>query len=76
GGRYASAAVARVLEQAAQRGVAGYGQSSWGPTGFILARSEEEARALVSDLDGGGSLRFLIARGRNTGATVAGGTRA
>ncbi|WP_342162668.1 beta-ribofuranosylaminobenzene 5'-phosphate synthase family protein [Methylobacterium sp. SD21] len=76
GGRYASASVARVLEQAAQRGVAGYGQSSWGPTGFILARSEKEAKSLVSGLDGDASLRFLIARGRNTGATVAGGIRA
>lgn len=76
GGRYASAAVAGVLDEAARRGVAGYGQSSWGPTGFILARSEDEARALVDSLDRGGSLTFLIARGRNTGATIAGGGRA
>ncbi|MFC6789753.1 beta-ribofuranosylaminobenzene 5'-phosphate synthase family protein [Methylobacterium komagatae] len=76
GGRYASAAVAGVLEEAARRGVAGYGQSSWGPTGFLLARSEEEAHHLVTSLDRGGPLRFLIARGRNTGATVAGGIRA
>lgn len=76
GGRYASAAVAGVLDEAARRGVAGYGQSSWGPTGFILARSEDEARELVDSLDRGGSLTFLIARGRNTGATIAGGGRA
>lgn len=76
GGRYASAAVAGVLDEAARRGVAGYGQSSWGPTGFILARSADEARGLVDVLDRGGSLTFLIARGRNTGATIAGGVRA
>ncbi|WP_313901561.1 beta-ribofuranosylaminobenzene 5'-phosphate synthase family protein [Methylobacterium sp. J-076] len=76
GGRYASAAVAGVLAEAARRGVAGYGQSSWGPTGFVLARSEEEAQALAASLDRGEGLRFLIARGRNTGATVAGGIRA
>lgn len=76
GGRYASAAVAGVLDEAARRGVAGYGQSSWGPTGFILARSADEARGLVDALDQGGSLTFLIARGRNTGATIAGGVRA
>lgn len=51
GGRYASAAVAGVLDEAARRGVTGYGQSSWGPTGFILARSEDEARELVDSLD-------------------------
>ena len=76
GGRYASPAVADTLARAAARGVPGYGQSSWGPTGFLLAGSEDEARALVEALDGGGTLRFLIARGRNTGAAIAGGIRA
>ena len=76
GGRYASPAVAQALTRAAGMGVAGYGQSSWGPTGFLLAASEDEARTLIESLDEGGTLRFLIARGRNTGAAVAGGTRA
>ncbi len=76
GGRYASPAVADALARAAARGVPGYGQSSWGPTGFLLAGSEDEARALAEALDTGGTLRFLIARGRNTGAAIAGGTRA
>ncbi|GJD35926.1 beta-ribofuranosylaminobenzene 5'-phosphate synthase family protein [Methylobacterium aerolatum] len=70
GGRYASPAVAGALAAAAERGIAGYGQSSWGPTGFLLAASEDEARALVADLDRGPPLRFLIARGRNTGAVL------
>jgi len=73
GGRYASPAVADALAKAASLGVAGYGQSSWGPTGFLLAGSDEEARRLVTALNGRGSLRFLIARGRNTGAAIAGG---
>ncbi len=72
GGRYASAAVAQALGSAAAQGVPGYGQSSWGPTGFVLMPSESEARALVRSLDRGGPLRFLIARGRNTGASVSG----
>ncbi len=72
GGRYASAAVAEALASVAARGVAGYGQSSWGPTGFALVPSEAEARALVADLDRGGPLRFVIARGRNGGASVTG----
>jgi beta-RFAP synthase len=70
GGRYASAAVAQALAQAAAQGVSGYGQSSWGPTGFVLMPSEAEARALVARLDRGSPLRFLIARGRNAGATI------
>lgn len=74
GGRYASAAVAQVLANVAARGVPGYGQSSWGPTGFVLMPSETEARALVADLDRGGPLRFVIARGRNRGASVTGPT--
>ncbi|MGH1591264.1 beta-ribofuranosylaminobenzene 5'-phosphate synthase family protein [Methylobacterium phyllosphaerae] len=70
GGRFASDAVAQALAQVAAQGVAGYGQSSWGPTGFALVPSEVEARALVASLDRGGPLRFLIARGRNRGASV------
>ncbi|MCJ2095656.1 GHMP kinase [Methylobacterium sp. J-072] len=70
GGRYASAAVAEALANAGAQGVPGYGQSSWGPTGFVLMPSEAEAQALVASLDRGGPLRFLIARGRNTGATI------
>jgi beta-ribofuranosylaminobenzene 5'-phosphate synthase len=72
GGRYASAAVGEALANAAAQGVPGYGQSSWGPTGFVLMPSEAEARALVAGLDRGGPLRFRIARGRNTGATISG----
>jgi beta-ribofuranosylaminobenzene 5'-phosphate synthase len=74
GGRYASTAVAEALANVAAQGVPGYGQSSWGPTGFALVPSEPEARALVANLDRGGPLRFIIARGRNSGASVTGPT--
>ncbi|MCJ2124800.1 GHMP kinase [Methylobacterium sp. J-077] len=70
GGRYASAAVAQALANAAAQGVPGYGQSSWGPTGFVLMPSEAEAQALVASLNRGGPLRFLIAHGRNAGASI------
>ena len=70
GGRYASPAVAEALRAIAARGLSGYGQSSWGPTGFALVPSEAEARTLVAELERPGPLRFVIARGRNTGATV------
>nr|WP_204262782.1 beta-ribofuranosylaminobenzene 5'-phosphate synthase family protein [Methylobacterium sp. BTF04] len=70
GGRYASPAVAEALGAIAAQGVAGYGQSSWGPTGFALMPSEDAARQLVASLQRPGPLQFLIARGRNTGASV------
>ncbi len=77
GGRYASPAVAEALARVAELGIAGYGQSSWGPTGFALVPGEAEAHALVADLEARsraeGRLRFIVARGRNTGATVAAG---
>lgn len=71
GGRFASPAVAEALAAVAAQGIAGYGQSSWGPTGFALVPSERDARALVASLDRPGPLRFLIAKGRNAGAEVA-----
>lgn len=72
GGRFASPAVAEALAAIAQAGVPGYGQSSWGPTGFALMPSQKEAEALVAGLARPGRLRFVIARGRNVGASVAG----
>ncbi len=70
GGRYASPAVAEALATIAQSGVPGYGQSSWGPTGFALMPSQAEAERLVASLARPGRLRFVIARGRNDGASV------
>ncbi|KQT47775.1 beta-ribofuranosylaminobenzene 5'-phosphate synthase [Methylobacterium sp. Leaf456] len=70
GGRYASPAVAEALAAIAQAGVPGYGQSSWGPTGFALMPSQAEAERLVASLARPGRLRFVIARGRNDGASV------
>lgn len=70
GGRYASPAVAEALAAIASQGVPGHGQSSWGPTGFALMPSERDARDLVARMQRPGPLRFLIARGRNAGASV------
>ena len=52
GGRYAHPAVRRALAHAEGRGFAGVGQSSWGPTGFVLADSETQAHALARELRG------------------------
>lgn len=50
GGRYAHPAVRRALAHAEARGFAGVGQSSWGPTGFVLADSETQAHLLARGL--------------------------
>ena len=70
GGLFTSPRVASAMAQLKALGATGIGQSSWGPTGFALVPSEAQARALVADLERPGPLSFLIARGRNTGATV------
>lgn len=75
GGRFTSRAVGTVLDWLEQQGIAGVGQSSWGPTGFALLASEsmaEQFRAEAERRFGGRfrSLRFLVSRARNHGAEV------
>ncbi len=75
GGRYASAEVATVLEWARQQdGATGIGQSSWGPTGFVIFPSETQAfHALKSareEFSGNTQLEFLLIRARNQMAAV------
>ncbi len=74
GGRYASPAVAGVLDWLRAEGIKGVGQSSWGPTGFAFVENASGAAALLqsarckwADDD---RLRFMICRGRNQGGTV------
>lgn len=74
GARYMSPAVAEVLAWFDAEGVRGYGQSSWGPTGFGLIANEAEAQALLAQArrhwpaDSG--LAFALTRGRNRGAEI------
>jgi beta-RFAP synthase len=73
GGRYASPDVAGVLDRLAAAGVEGYGQSSWGPTGFAFAASRTEARKLQElalPLAQASGLELRIVRGRNHGAVI------
>ena len=75
GGRFASPAVREVLAWLEEEGVRGFGQSSWGPTGFALFPSEARAQryleAAQATWPSGAGLKFEIRRGRNTGATAA-----
>jgi len=74
GARFLSPSVAEVLAWLEAEGIAGVGQSSWGPTGFGLIGSEAEAAALLAaarrrwPADSG--LSFAVSRGRNRGADI------
>jgi len=74
GGRYTSPAVADLLSWAESQGFAGVGQSSWGPTGFILLPDYASAVALeglarkrVGELS---PLSFQITAACNEGSRV------
>jgi beta-RFAP synthase len=73
GGRFTSPGVAAALDWLGAQGAVGIGQSSWGPTGFCLVASEQEAQRLAAAagaLETAAYLDFKIARPRNRGAEV------
>lgn len=72
GGRFTSPHVAEVLACLESQGIAGIGQSSWGPTGFAIVESVERAEALARAAESrwGAQLRFLVCPGRNRGGEV------
>lgn len=75
GGRFTSPAVSEVLAWLEGLGIAGVGQSSWGPTGFAMLESEEAAerlrRAAQARFAGRfPSLRFVVTAARNRGAEL------
>lgn len=71
GGRFTSAAVARVLNWLDAKGIHGIGQTSWGPTGFAIVASEVRAHALITEMRNAfaneHALEFMMVRGRNSG---------
>ncbi len=79
GAPYASATVARVMEDLRQLGARGIGQSSWGPTGFAFAAGAKEARRLcdlTQERATAWGLDMAICKGVNHGALVEGKTLA
>lgn len=73
GGRYASAEVAAVLQYLAASGVACFGQSSWGPTGFAVFANAASAEAHLDQLKtkfAQSGLSWLICSGYNRGAQL------
>jgi beta-ribofuranosylaminobenzene 5'-phosphate synthase len=74
GGPYASQAVARILDTLEQQGYAGVGQTSWGPTGFVLLPSRAEAVAmqmqLLNEYVAQTTLSFLVTAAVNQPAHI------
>ncbi len=75
GGRYCSSRVETVLHWLREQGITGLGQSSWGPTGFALIKTEMLASKLMRDLkkrfEGDSCLSFKVSRALNRGAEIA-----
>lgn len=73
GARYTSAKVAAVMDALLHYGAKGIGQSSWGPTGFAFAESDNEAQRLVKlvqENSAQGNPVVLICKGINHGARI------
>lgn len=73
GGSYASPAVTQVLESLKSSGFSGLGQTSWGPTGFVLLPGQQAAEQLQQSLEQqyvGSRLSFIVTQAVNHGAEV------
>jgi beta-RFAP synthase len=73
GSVWTSPAVGRLAHRMRDLGAQGIGQSSWGPTGFAFVDTPDAAERLYDSLieeAKGDGLSILVARGRNTGASV------
>lgn len=74
GGAYASARVATVLQSVKKQGYTGIGQTSWGPTGFVLLPSRAEAIAMQMQLlhayANDASLGFIVTAAMNQSANI------
>lgn len=73
GGRYASKLVGSVLQHLEDIGVACFGQSSWGPTGFAVFESAVEAERHLQQLKTkfkDPALTWMVCSARNHGAKL------
>ena len=72
GGIFTSKRVEALAHRLAQAGAVGVGQSSWGPTGFVFAPSQDAAQEIVDAARGatGDGIEIRIVQGRNSGAQI------
>lgn len=72
-GRYTSPRVGEALAAVAAQGLAGIGQSSWGPTGFALVETAARAQRIAVDLRADArfrALEFRVVAAANRGAEI------
>lgn len=79
GGDCRSTRIGRILEYLKENGIKGIGQSSWGPTAFVITRDEDTARDLVAMIErrmnddaffAAARVTMLITAGNNRGGAV------
>jgi beta-ribofuranosylaminobenzene 5'-phosphate synthase len=78
GGPFATPAIERLVTAIRDYGVAGVGQSSWGPTVFAIVPTENDAVCLVKWLHGQSMARdsqITVAKPNNSGAFIGGHSR-
>ena len=75
GRRFTSPAVAALMDWIGSHALAGIGQSSWGPAGFAIVRSAEDARGVLASARAAGALdaglEVSVTAARDRGASVA-----
>ena len=62
-----------MLAEAGKSGATGIGQSSWGPTGFVILENEKSAvelRSHVLESRSDRNIRLTICKARNEGAQI------
>ena len=73
GGIYSNSDIADIMNYVEKKGFRGVGQSSWGPTGFILTNSDTSAHKLVKNIRQNflcKDLKIEIVQGRNKGSSI------
>ena len=73
GGVYSNPDISNIMNYVEKKGFMGVGQSSWGPTGFILTDSDTSAHKLVKDIKNNflcKDLQIEIVQGRNKGSII------
>lgn len=71
GGAYRTSAIEGWVEQIRSWGFAGVGQSSWGPTVFVLTASESQANQLVSQIKRlDEAMEVCVCKPRNRGVEI------
>lgn len=74
GGRYTSQRVTAVLNQLQANGVHCFGQSSWGPTGFAVFESQQDADIALKQLNAtfacDPNLEFVLTQANNQGSQI------